>query len=213
MRPAEKPGPWRSAGRVLPIVALLVAALSTTGCRKQPPPRPTRFGSGPPSGHREVPMSRVPRPPHPGVEKALTPAGAAIAAGLAAPEESTPCDSAFGAMAVMVEAYRHAAGSEQALPWERVPSRPEFMAACAQLPPAEQPCLFPRYARGHEAACRPPLERIRSDPALEGVLVFTPRTRPPLAAPDGGAAAVRPRRPPASQPGTPAAGAGATAPR
>jgi hypothetical protein len=68
-----------------------------------------------------------------------------------APEGATPCESAYAA----VEAEQQATklrGTKSIFEW--VAPKPEFLASCQALTPAQQKCMAPRYRHEHAEECQ-----------------------------------------------------------
>ncbi|MEO6771673.1 MAG: hypothetical protein ABI467_01460 [Kofleriaceae bacterium] len=83
-----------------------------------------------------------------GIDQADT--SVSMTAMLNAPDQATPCLTAYGA----IDAERAAMklrGGKSLFTW--VAPKDAFLAACQALPLAQQQCMAPRYRRDHAADC------------------------------------------------------------
>jgi hypothetical protein len=70
---------------------------------------------------------------------------------LNAPEQATPCLTAFGAIEAEGAAMKLHNGKSM---FKWVAPKDAFLAACQELPAAEQQCMAPRYRRDHAEDCQ-----------------------------------------------------------
>ena len=70
---------------------------------------------------------------------------------LNAPDQATPCLTAFGAIEAEGAAMKLHNGKSM---FKWVAPKDDFVAACQQLPVAEQQCMAPRYRRDHAEDCQ-----------------------------------------------------------
>jgi hypothetical protein len=70
---------------------------------------------------------------------------------LSAPEQATPCLTAFGAIEAEGAAMKLHNGKSM---FKWVAPKDDFVAACQQLPALEQQCMAPRYRRDHADDCQ-----------------------------------------------------------
>lgn len=74
-----------------------------------------------------------------------------IMAMLSAPEQATPCLTAFGAIEAERAVMKLHDGKSM-FTW--VAPKDAFLAACQELPAAQQQCMAPRYRRDHGEDCQ-----------------------------------------------------------
>jgi len=91
---------------------------------------------------------------------------------LNAPEQATPCLTAFGAIEAEGAAMKLHNGKSM---FKWVAPKDAFLAACQELPVAQQQCMAPRYRRDHAEDC----EKQRPMPdALKKLYVGEPIVEP-----------------------------------
>lgn len=73
----------------------------------------------------------------------------------------TSCEQAYNGAAAMVRVMHEQMGDQVPA---QLPSRPEFLAACATLPEEMQRCLIVSYAMSHGQECQQAQQRV--DPAI-----------------------------------------------
>ena len=96
--------------------------------------------------------------PH-GIDYRLGP----LAAAMHAPDGSTPCETAYNALAAIDDVARQRG---QASPWKQLVDRATFLTRCAALPEQDQQCLGPRYQASHHDVCDRVTERYAGDSTL-----------------------------------------------
>jgi hypothetical protein len=68
-----------------------------------------------------------------------------------APDGATPCETAYLAIEAEQQAVK-LRGTKSIFAW--VAPKPDFLASCQELTPAQQKCMALRYRRGHDEECQ-----------------------------------------------------------